>query len=85
MEIIIGAGISLLMQLVKGQMRLGEYGTLIVLFIVSITCAAIYQALIHTGFWDITYEILVTAGAFYTFIVQRFTKGSTIAKALGNT
>jgi hypothetical protein len=69
MEILIGAIVSLIVQAVKGK---GEYTTLAILVGLSLAASGVYTALVYTGFWDTVYQVLVTAGAFYAFVIQRF-------------
>ena len=71
MEIIIGAAVSLLVQWLK-QRTSNEWETLAVLLIVSLAAAAGYTALVATGYWQAVGGIIVTAGAFYSFVLQRF-------------
>lgn len=84
MELIIGAGVSLIIQFIKTQLKLSEYWTLFALFVLAVVAAAVYQVFVHTGLWEIVRETLVYAGAFYAFIIQRFAPGSTLSKAFGN-
>lgn len=62
---------SLVVQWIKGRTG-GEYQTLAALAVLSLAAAAAYSALIAMGYWDAVYRILITAGAFYAFIIQRF-------------
>lgn len=71
MELIIGAGVSLLVQWLKGFTS-NEWYTLLVLLGVSIAAAAGYTLLVNTGLWKTVADVLVTAGAFYAFVLQRF-------------
>lgn len=73
MELIIGAAVSLLIQWLKERMGTSEWGTLGILFLVSVLAAAVYTYLVNVGLWETVYNVLVTAGAFYAFIIQRFT------------
>lgn len=72
MEIIVGAAVSLLVEWLKSQMNLGEYKTLSILFIVSLVAAAVYTYLVSVGYWATVANVLVLAGAFYTFVIARF-------------
>jgi hypothetical protein len=72
MEYIIGIAVSLLVQWVKSNTNLGGWKTIGVLLVVSLFGALIYTYLVHLGLWSSVANILVTAGAFYTFIIQRF-------------
>lgn len=81
MEIILGAAVSLLVQWAKKYGN-NPWHTLIILLAVSLAAAGLYTALLNTGYWPLVGGILVTAGAFYTFIIQRFetTTGGTDAE-----
>jgi hypothetical protein len=74
MEIIIGAIVSLIVQFVKGKNS--QYVTLAILAVLSLAAAGLYTVLVDTGYWDAVYGILVTAGAFYAFVIQRFEGGT---------
>ena len=72
MEIILGIGISGLIQWLKNKYKTNEYMTLLVLAGVAILGSLLYTGLSSTGYWDALYQILVTAGAFYAYILKRF-------------
>jgi hypothetical protein len=71
MEIIIGAIVSLIVQSLKSRFA-SQYATLAILAVLSLAAAGIYTVLLNTGYWEAVYGILVTAGAFYAFVIQRF-------------
>ena len=71
MEIIIGAGVSLLLQWVK-QKFTSQGQTLGFLLLLCLAAAGIYTVLVEVGYWETVAHILILAGAFYTFIIQRF-------------
>lgn len=71
--IIIGSAVSLLTQWLKTQFKTSEYKTLGVLLVVSLVAAFIYTYLVSAGYWQTVASTLVVAGAFYTFVLQRFT------------
>lgn len=83
MELLLSAGVSLLVQFLKGYLKLGEYATLGCLLIIAFAAAGLYTTFVALGIWETFAGILILAGAFYAFIVQRFTKGSAIGEALG--
>lgn len=73
MEILIaGVVVSLLVQWLKKRFGTDEYKTLGVVAAVSLVGAAAYTSLVAAGYWESVLEILVTAGAFYTYILARF-------------
>lgn len=73
MELLIGAAVSLLIQVLKKWSK-NEYITLATLLAVSLTAAGIYTALTAAGYWSVVATVLTTAGAFYAFVLQRFEK-----------
>ena len=75
MELIIGAFISLLVQALKKQGS--EWHTLAMLAVLCLAASALYTALVAVGYWETVYQVLLTAGAFYAFVIQRF-EGKTL-------
>lgn len=72
MEIILGVFASSIVQYIKNKYETTPFGTLSILAGISLLGAALYTWLASSGYWDAVYGILVTAGAFYAFILQRF-------------
>jgi hypothetical protein len=72
MEIIIGAAVSLLVQWFKNYAKLDQWTTLAAVLLLSVSAAAVYSVLVGLNMWQPVYTVLTTAGAFYTFIIQRF-------------
>jgi len=72
MEIILGVVVSGLIQWLKNKFKTGEYTTLLILAGVSLVGAGLYTWLSSAGYWEAVYTVLVTAGAFYAFILKRF-------------
>ena len=72
MEIFLGVAISGLVQFIKTKYETTSFGTLSILAAISLLGAGLYTWLVTAGYWDAVYNILVTAGAFYAFILQRF-------------
>jgi hypothetical protein len=71
MTIIIGAAVSLLVQWIK-QKTTNQLETLLVLLGMSLGAAGIYCALVAVGYWETVANVLIIAGAFYAFVIQRF-------------
>lgn len=71
MEIIIGAAVSLAIQWLK-QWSKSEWTTLFGVLVLSLAAAAGYTLLVQAGYWQTVAEILITAGAFYSYVIQRF-------------
>lgn len=72
MEILLGVGVSALVQFVKIKYGTKEYPTLLILAGVAVGAAFLFQFLVGAGYWELLKKILVTAGAFYAFIIKRF-------------
>jgi hypothetical protein len=75
----IGALVSLVVQALKSKFG-GGWKTLAILAIVSLVAASLYTALVAVGYWQVVASVLVTAGAFYAFVIQRF-EGSSAPSA----
>ena len=71
MEIFIGAAVSLFVQWAK-QKTTNEWETLLILLAISLAAAGLYSTLVYVGYWDTVAHILLVAGAFYAFVLQRF-------------
>jgi NADH:ubiquinone oxidoreductase subunit 6 (subunit J) len=76
--VIIGALVSLITQgikiLQKKYTDLNEYFTIAVALGLSILVATFYYVTKDTAFWETAGQVLVYAGAVYTFLIQRFEK-----------
>lgn len=68
----LGIVVSLLVQYIKSLPGFGGIKTLGLLLAISLVASGIYTGLQYTGLWDSVAQILITAGAFYAFILQRF-------------
>ncbi|HET9878866.1 MAG TPA: hypothetical protein VFQ81_06140 [Candidatus Limnocylindria bacterium] len=71
MTIIISAAVSLLVQWIK-QKTTNQLETLLVLLAISLAAAGLYCALVAVGYWETVANVLLIAGAFYAFVIQRF-------------
>jgi hypothetical protein len=40
--------------------------------VLSLGAAGLYTALVAAGYWQTVAQVLLTAGAFYAFVIQRF-------------
>lgn len=69
---ILGIFASLLTQWLKSAFPTSGWKTLVVLLGVSVFSSVVYTYLVSVGLWDSIASVLVTAGAFYAFILQRF-------------
>jgi hypothetical protein len=71
MEIIIGTIVSLIVQGLK-QKATSQWQTLGVLLVLSIAAAGLYVVFVSVGYWETIANVLIVAGAFYAFVIQRF-------------
>jgi hypothetical protein len=71
MEIILGAAVSLILQWLK-QTFTSQWQTLSFLVILCLGAAGIYTVLVSAGYWETVGNVLIIAGAFYAYIIQRF-------------
>jgi len=69
---IVGAVVSLLVQGVKKLVGTNKYYTLAAVIGLSLVAGAIYYFAKDTAFWAQALQVLVYAGAVYTFLVKRF-------------
>lgn len=74
MEYILGVIVSIIVQGIKKNRALKGVKTLIVVLLISLVASVMYTALNYAGLWETTAQILITAGAFYAFILSRFEK-----------
>jgi hypothetical protein len=72
MELFIGAFVSLLVQYVKTRFGTSGYATLAIVLGASLLAAVIYNGAVYYGYWDVLLKVLVSAGAFYAFVIARF-------------
>ena len=59
------------MQWIK-QKATNQVETLLVLLAISLGAAGLYCALVAVGYWETVANVLIIAGAFYSFVIQRF-------------
>jgi multisubunit Na+/H+ antiporter MnhE subunit len=72
MEIILGSAVSLIVQFVKNKFGTSEYVTIGAALALSVVAAVVYTGLVAANLWESVLQVILTAGAFYTFIIQRF-------------
>lgn len=76
MELILGAIVSVIAQISKKIFGTGEWQTLGTVAVLSLIAAGAYQLLNAYDYWDSVQQILMTAGAFYSFVILRFPSAS---------
>lgn len=71
--VVIGALVSVVVQIIKNKYGTNSSGTLLSVLIISIISgAAYYYIMNHTSLLQPIIQILAFAGAVYTFIIKRF-------------
>jgi len=71
--IVIGALVSVVVQIIKNKYGTNSTGTLLSVLIISIASGAVYFYVVnHTSLLQPIIQILAFAGAVYTFIIKRF-------------
>lgn len=71
MEIIIGVGVNIIVQLIKKFAGTSPIATWATALALSLVGSGIYVALQGTQYWETALTVLGTAGAIYTFIITR--------------
>ncbi len=74
MDIILGAVVSAIVQIIKKFGRENEWITLAIVVVLSVLASIFYSLFSEYGLWDKIIPILMTAGAIYAFIIRRFDK-----------
>ncbi len=77
MEIILAVLVSALTQWLKQHMP-NQYYTLGLVAVLSLVGAGIYTTLVDIGYWRGALQIMIIAGAIYTYIIARFEGGSEV-------
>lgn len=72
MELIGGVLVAGLVQWLKNKYKTSEYGTLGIVALLSVLAAGAYTLLSAYGYWDTLYQVIVTAGAVYVYLLKRF-------------
>lgn len=71
MEILLGAIVSVLVQVIKIYFKTSSWKSWGAAIVLSLVAGAGYTALVHAGLWQSTLQILATSGAIYSFIFTR--------------
>lgn len=70
MEVLLGVIISLIVQSLKKTFGMEGGKVIAYCVILSLFGAGAYVGLVEVGYWDTVREVLITAGAFYAFVVK---------------
>ena len=72
MEIAIGVIVSLIVQFLKKMNGTDTMGTMLAVLVISFVGASLFVLVEGTDIWPVMMQIIITAGAFYTYIIKRF-------------
>lgn len=72
--VIIGAIVSLIVEIIKTYAGTDYTKTLISVVVISIVAGTAYSFMKDTSYWQSIVSILGFAGAVYTFLIKRFEK-----------
>jgi len=64
MEIIIGAGVSLLVQWLKNKFGTDNGYTIAIVAVLSLAAAGVYTFLVQAGLLEVVVKVFIVAGAF---------------------
>jgi hypothetical protein len=70
--IVIGAIVSIIVQLIKKNLSTTKEGTLLAVLTISIISGTAYYLIKDTSLWQPIISILGFAGAVYAYIIKRF-------------
>lgn len=69
-----GVAVSLLVQWLKKAFGTAKVGTMTIVVVLALVGGIGFQLLSHYGLWEAFIQVLVSAGAFYAFIVKNVSK-----------
>lgn len=65
-----GVLVSLLVEFVKTKLKLSVFGVMVFVAVLSLIGGFAYQAMLAYGLWEAFIGVVVSAGAFYAFILK---------------
>lgn len=65
-----GVVVSLIIEAIKGYFNGSTTATMIAVAVMSLVGGIVYTLLTHYGLWESFIGVLVSAGAFYAFIIK---------------
>lgn len=71
MEMILGVGVSLLVQFMKRKYGTEGGKVVVACVALSVVSAIAYAGLVELGYLETVKEVLTTAGAFYAFVIRQ--------------
>lgn len=76
MELFLGVLVSIFAQFCKKVLGTGEWQSLALVAGLSLVAAGAYILIESAGYWEAVQQVLITAGAFYAFVISRFPDAS---------
>jgi len=70
--IIVGAVVSLIVQVLKNSLQTSNGWTIVIVLAVSLSAGLFYVLFQNSVWWENFLKVLVAAGAVYTYIIRRF-------------
>jgi len=74
MELILGSVVSLIVQYIKTKYPSNAAMTMALVLALSVATAGLFHLIVGLGMWEGVKDILITAGAFYAFVLRQFEK-----------
>ncbi len=79
-----GVLVSLLVQAVKTKWKLNAFGIMVFVAVLSLIGGFAYKAMLAYGLWEAFIGVVVSAGAFYAFILKNIQDVSASAEREAN-
>lgn len=76
MELLIGALVSGLLEIIKKYAGTTAWVSYFILAILSLLAGAVYYFIEQAGYWQNVYQILLSAAAVYALIIRPISKAS---------
>ena len=70
MEIFLGSLISVIVQYAKRKWNIEGTGVIVLVLILAMVSAIVYQIFVYTNVWKDILEIMIVAAAFHNFILR---------------
>ena len=72
--VIVGAAVSLFVQIVKTQLGTSGIWTMLAVLLFSLGAGALYVLLREAAYFETVVQIVMAAGAVYSFVISKFEK-----------
>lgn len=70
--VIVGAVVSLFVQIVKAKLGTSGIGTMLAVLLFALGAGALYVLTRETAYFETVVQIVLAAGAMYTFVISKF-------------